>query len=88
MSGTLVASLATPMTVEGVPAYLITWAVLAFGVWLVLLAVVRRLRLRGGAVLAAALRWVVAWATMRSLPLLLQRIGQHLFAPAGGAPWR
>jgi hypothetical protein len=64
------------MTAESLAA----WALLAFGLWVVLIFAFTGIRLRGATVGAAVLSWLAARAAMAWLPLLLEWINRHFHA--------
>jgi len=51
--------------VEVFAARVVWWSVIAFGLWLVFLVILRRLPLPVSSLLAAVLAWVVAGLTLR-----------------------
>jgi hypothetical protein len=54
---------------------ILIWVVLAFGLWLALSWLIRRLRLPTPVLVAAPLSWIVAWLFIRAVPLVLHEIG-------------
>jgi hypothetical protein len=47
----------------------------AFGLWLALSWIVRRLRVPAPPLVAATLSWIVAWLCIQALPIVLHEIG-------------
>jgi hypothetical protein len=51
------------------------WVALAFGLWLALSWLIRRLRLPTPVLVTATLSWIVAWLFIRAVPMVLHEIG-------------
>ena len=68
------------------PSGVVVWAALAFALWILLLAALRRLHLGRLGVVAALLSWLAAGAVIWSLPLLLHWLGPVL-AGWHESPW-
>jgi membrane associated rhomboid family serine protease len=56
----------------------LVWAILAFVIWLALVAIFGRLGVKGHVVVAAALSWLVAGALLWWFPLLIDWIRSRL----------
>jgi Mg/Co/Ni transporter MgtE len=54
---------------------IVIWVALAFGLWLALSWLIRRLRLPTPVLVTATLSWIVAWLFIRAVPMVLHEIG-------------
>lgn len=54
--------------------HVLLWVALAFGLWMVLYAVARRLRVPNGELVAAVLSWLVARLFIWAAPFALQML--------------
>ena len=62
-------------TIDHVDHEILIWVTLAFGLWLALSWIIRRLRVPTPPLVAETLSWIVAWLCIQAVPIVLHGIG-------------